>query len=215
MANPLDTAVEQLGRVLAVRKDAFDAVRAAAKTHEGIYMSSGVASRLISIMDAAKVVLDLELATPAESAAASIGGGGADENPLAVAHEVLNDWLDDTDASDIDQSDVAHLFGMLGTAGYSIVPNAAASPTGVQAGQAQGWISVDERPKHGQVCWVAVGKNHQLRFGGAVVLRKYMAAEPGIIDERWEDGHNPNIAISSTTHYLPCAIPAAPADEAR
>jgi hypothetical protein len=45
------------------------------------------------------------------------------ESPLSVVHEVLRDWLEENEPTDFDENDVAHFFGMLGTAGYSIVPN--------------------------------------------------------------------------------------------
>ena len=45
------------------------------------------------------------------------------EDPIAVVHEVLQGWLEENEAADFDENDVAHLFAMLGTAGYSIVPN--------------------------------------------------------------------------------------------
>jgi hypothetical protein len=81
---------------------------------------------------------EYKAASEALSAAASASIAGSDrggENPIEVVHEVLNDWLEENEASDFDQNDVAHLFGMLGTAGYSIVPNArAAAPA---AGESQ------------------------------------------------------------------------------
>lgn len=47
------------------------------------------------------------------------------ENPLAIVAEVLNDWLDELAIvqPSVDEMAAAALFGMLGTAGYSIVPN--------------------------------------------------------------------------------------------
>lgn len=67
------------------------------------------------------------LATPAAPEAAPLGGWqDAEEDAIAVVHEVLNDWLEENEATDFDTNDVGHLFGMLGTAGYSIVRNHAA-----------------------------------------------------------------------------------------
>jgi hypothetical protein len=48
------------------------------------------------------------------------------ENILGVVHEVLRGWVEEIEPADLEEIDVAHLFGMLGTAGYSIVPNTTA-----------------------------------------------------------------------------------------
>ena len=50
------------------------------------------------------------------------------ENPLAVVAEVLTDWFDEVGPeNNYTEEQAAILFGLLGTAGYSIVPNVARS----------------------------------------------------------------------------------------
>lgn len=66
---------------------------------------------------------------------------GSEEDAIAVVHEVLNDWLEENEATDFDTNDVGHLFGLLGTAGYSIVPNATTRPT-APAATAGAWVAV-------------------------------------------------------------------------
>lgn len=103
------------------------------------------------------------------------------ENPLGIVHEVLRDWLEENEPTDFDENDVAHLFGMLGTAGYSIVPNVD------EAKLAQLNADVLHNLNNGPV-WVEAGVSwvqrsrvvsvlEALTRGGSEVLAKLRASE--------------------------------------
>lgn len=86
MSQPkLDAAIEQLGLSVAVRPEAFEAVREAAIKNELVCMSRGVATRLIGIMDAGKAVVEAFAATPALPL--------LQETPAATQFWASNDWL--------------------------------------------------------------------------------------------------------------------------
>lgn len=81
-------------------------------------------------------------------AAPVAGSGETGENPLPIVAEVLSDWFDEVGPeNDYTEEQAAILFGLLGTAGYSIVPNAmlAAAPVSATTKGAGGWVSVEDR----------------------------------------------------------------------
>lgn len=153
----LDTAIEFMGLALAVRPEAFEAVREAASSHEKVLMSSGVAKRLIQIMDAAKQVLDIFTDLPARAAAVSpIDGGAGRIEGLAerlntvnhllttAQHEARNETMRDDaaayetlyNAADEAQACLNQVLEILSAGPVSLSS---------EGGGGAGWVSVSER----------------------------------------------------------------------